>query len=59
VATLSCDGSLPLGSLLMGGLASRYGAPAALLAGALLSLLVAGAGRLWMPRSKDNHVEAG
>ncbi len=50
VATLSFDGSLPLGSLLMGGLASRYGAPDALLAGALLSLLVVGAGRLWMPR---------
>lgn len=48
VATLFFDGSVPLGYLLMGGLASRYGAPSALLAGALLSLLVVGAG--WMRR---------
>jgi len=48
VAILFFDGSLPLGYLLMGWLASGYGAPSALLIGALLSLLVAGAGWLWM-----------
>ena len=47
VAILFFDGSLPLGYLLMGWLAVRYGAPSALLIGALLSLLVAGAGWLW------------
>jgi len=50
VAILFFDGSLPLGYLLMGWLASGYGAPSALLIGALLSLLVAGAGWLWMWR---------
>jgi MFS family permease len=47
VAILFFDGSLPLGYLLMGWLAVRYGAPSALLIGALLSLLVAGGGWLW------------
>jgi MFS family permease len=41
------DGSLPLGYVLMGWLASRYDAPSAVLAGALLSLLVVGAGWIW------------
>jgi len=50
VAILFFDGSLPLGYLLMGWLASGYGASSALLIGALLSLLVAGAGWLWMWR---------
>jgi len=47
VAILFFDGSLPLGYLLMGWLAVRYGAPSALLTGALLSLLVVGGGWLW------------
>jgi hypothetical protein len=47
VTLLFFDGSLPLGYLLMGWLAGLYGAPTALLLGALLSLLVAGAGWLW------------
>jgi hypothetical protein len=41
------DGSLPLGYLLMGWLSVLCGAPIAMLIGALLSLLVAGAGWMW------------
>jgi MFS family permease len=52
VATLFFDGSLPLGYLLMGWLASRYGAPSALLIGALLSLLVVAAGWTWRPKTE-------
>jgi MFS family permease len=48
VSILFFDGSVPLGYLLMGWLAGRYGAPVALLIGALLSLLVTGIG--WMRR---------
>jgi MFS family permease len=54
VCVLFFDGSLPLGYLLMGWLSSLCGAPIALLSGALLSLVVAGAG--WMgrkPAEKD------
>jgi len=47
VCILFFDGSLPLGYLLMGWLSGRYGAPSALLIGALLSLLVVGAGWVW------------
>ena len=47
VQVLFFDGSLPLGYMLMGGLASLFGAPIALLLGALLSLLVTGAGWMW------------
>jgi len=47
VCILFFDGSVPLGYLLMGWLAGRYGPSIALLIGALLSLLVAGAGWLW------------
>ncbi len=47
VAILFFDGSLPLGYLLMGWLAGRYGASSALLIGALLSLLVVGGAWLW------------
>ena len=46
VCILFFDGSLPLGYLLMGWLSGLCGAPIALLIGALLSLLVAGAGWL-------------
>jgi MFS family permease len=48
VCILFFDGSVPLGYLLMGWLAGRYGASSALLIGAVLSLLVAGAG--WISR---------
>ena len=50
VAVLFFDGSLPLGYLLMGWLAGRYGAPSAMFIGALLSLLVVGGGWLWLWR---------
>ena len=47
VQVLFFDGSLPLGYLLMGWLSGLYGAPSAMLIGALLSLLVVGAGWMW------------
>lgn len=60
VASLFFDGSLPLGYLLMGWLATRYGAPSALLIGALLSLLVVAAGWLWrQPAEANAAVSAG
>ncbi len=60
VQVLFFDGSVPLGYLLMGWLAGLYGAPSALLTGALLSLLVAGAGWMWRkPAEKDVAEPAG
>jgi MFS family permease len=54
VQVLFFDGSLPLGYLLMGWLAVLCGAPIAMLIGALLCLLVAGAGWMWRkPAEKD------
>lgn len=54
VQVLFFDGSLPLGYMLMGWLASAYNAPIALLIGALLSLLVAGIGWIWRkPAEQD------
>ena len=54
VQILFFDGSLPLGYLLMGWLAGLFNAPIALLIGASLSLLVAGAGWIWRrPAEKD------
>ncbi len=47
VTLLFFDGSVPLGYLLLGWLSGLYGASIALLIGALLSLLVAGAGWIW------------
>jgi MFS family permease len=47
VQVLFFDGSLPLGYVLMGWLSGLYGAPIAILIGALLSLLVVGTGWLW------------
>jgi predicted MFS family arabinose efflux permease len=47
VQVLFFDGSLPLGYLLMGWLSGLFGAPIALLIGAFLSLMVAGAGWIW------------
>ena len=56
VQVLFFDGSLPLGYLLMGWLSGLCGAPIALLIGALLSLLVAGAGWVWRkPAEKDQE----
>ncbi|MFL5700057.1 MAG: MFS transporter [Ktedonobacteraceae bacterium] len=51
VQVLFFDGSLPLGYLLMGWLSGLYGAPSAMLIGALLSLLVVGAGWMWHKRA--------
>jgi len=54
VQVLFFDGSLPLGYLLMGWLSALIGAPIAMLIGALLSLLLAGAGWIWRkPAEKD------
>src|SRR5713226_5759008 len=54
VTLLFFDGSVPLGYLLMGWLSGLYGAPIALLIGALLSLLVAGVGWIMRkPAEKD------
>ena len=54
VCVLFFDGSLPLGYLLMGWLSGLRGAPIAMLTGALLSLMVAGAGWMWRkPAEKD------
>jgi MFS family permease len=47
VTLLFFDGSVPLGYMLMGWLSGLYGAPSAMLIGALLSLLVVGAGWMW------------
>jgi len=47
VQVLFFDGSLPLGYLLMGWLSGLCGAPIAMLIGAFLSLVVAGAGWIW------------
>jgi MFS family permease len=47
VQVLFFDGSLPPGYLLMGWLSGLYGPSGALLIGALLCLLVAGAGWIW------------
>ncbi|HEX4713617.1 MAG TPA: MFS transporter, partial [Ktedonobacteraceae bacterium] len=54
VCLLFFDGSLPLGYLLMGWLSSLYGASGAMLSGALLSLMIAGAGWMWRkPAEQD------
>src|SRR5713101_6615900 len=47
VQVLFFDGSLPLGYLLMGWLSGLFGAPIAMLIGALLSLAVVGTGWIW------------
>jgi MFS family permease len=54
VCILFFDRSVPLGNLLMGWLAGRYGAPCALLIGAALSLMVAGAGWIWRKPAEKN-----
>jgi hypothetical protein len=57
VQVLFFDGSLPLGYLLMGWLSGLFGAPIAMLIGALLCLLVAGAGWLWRKPAEKNFAE--
>jgi MFS family permease len=53
VSVLFIDGTVPLGYVMMGGLASRFGASAAALVGAALSLMVVGAG--WLMRASVGH----
>ncbi len=57
VQVLFFDGSLPLGYLLMGWLSSLYGPSIALLIGAFLSLLVAGAGWMWHKQVEKDTAE--
>ncbi|MDB5073861.1 MAG: transporter, partial [Chloroflexi bacterium] len=60
VCILFFDGSVPLGYLLMGWLAGQRGPSVALLIGALLSLLVVGAGWLWhIPAEKSLAASVG
>ncbi|HET8840259.1 MAG TPA: MFS transporter [Ktedonobacteraceae bacterium] len=47
VQTLLFDGSLPLGYLLIGWLTGLYGAPKAMIIGALLSLVIVTVGWIW------------
>jgi MFS family permease len=58
VSVLFIDGTVPPGYLLTGWLSSVYGAPRALLLGALLTLLVVGAGWLWRTPAERGLVEA-
>jgi hypothetical protein len=58
VQVLFFDGSLPLGYLLMGWLSGLLGAPIALLIGALLSLMVTGAGWLWWKSAEIDVAES-
>jgi MFS family permease len=54
VSVLFIDGTVPLGYMLMGLLSSRFGAPAALLVGAVLTLMVVGVGWLMrVPAERD------
>ncbi|HLZ81834.1 MAG TPA: MFS transporter, partial [Ktedonobacteraceae bacterium] len=54
VTLLFFDGSVPLGYMLLGWLSGLYGASSALIIGALLSLVVAGAGWIWRRRILQN-----
>jgi MFS family permease len=58
VQVLFFDGSLPLGYVLMGWLSGLYGAPMAILIGALLSLLVTGAGWVWRKPAERDAAES-
>lgn len=58
VQVLFFDGSIPLGYLLMGWLSGLYSAPSALLIGAVLGLLVMGAGWLWYKNIEKDVVES-
>ena len=55
VSVLFIDGTVPLGYLLMGWLASRLSAPAAVVVGAALTLVVVGAGWLMRARAGQDH----
>ena len=57
VQVLFFDGSLPLGYLLMGWLSGLFGAPIAMLIGALLSLLAAGVGWMWRKAAEKDFAE--
>ncbi len=57
VQVLFFDGSLPLGYLLMGWLSALCGPSIALLIGALLSLLVVGAGWMWRKSVERDSAE--
>jgi predicted MFS family arabinose efflux permease len=57
VQVLFFDGSLPLGYVLMGWLSGLCGPSSALLIGALLSLVVTGAGWLWRKRAEQDAAE--
>ena len=59
VQVLFFDGSVPPGYLLTGWLASLWGAPVAVFIGALLSLLVAGAGWIWRKPAEANIANQG
>lgn len=58
VLVLFFDGSLPLGYMLMGWLSALYGASTAMLIGAVLSLLIVGAGWLWRKPAQKDGAEA-
>jgi MFS family permease len=59
VQVLFFDGSLPLGYILMGWLSGLYGAPIAMLIGALFCLLVVSAGWIWRhPAERDMAASA-
>jgi MFS family permease len=58
VTLLFFDGSVPLGYLLMGWLSGLYGASIALLIGAFLSLVVAGAGWIWRKPAEKAMTES-
>jgi predicted MFS family arabinose efflux permease len=56
VQVLFFDGSVPPGYLLTGWLAGLWGAPVAMLIGALLSLLVAATGWIWRKPDQASQV---
>lgn len=58
VQVLFFDGSLPLGYLLMGWLSGLFGAPMAMLTGAVLSLVVVGAGWMWRKPAERGLAES-
>jgi len=58
IQILFFDGSLPLGYVLMGWLSGLYGPVSAMIVGALLCLLVAGAGWVWLKAAqRSRHID--
>src|SRR5262249_48959722 len=55
VSVLFIDGTVPLGYMFMGWLSSRFSAPAAVLVGAALTLVVVGAGWLRRATAEQDH----